>query len=801
MTEAIDRLWAMSLQADLIILIVIIARACLGRYPKIYSYYLWAFVVIRLLCPIRLESPFSLQPNFSGYYIETNNIDNFEEAQTENLYLQEQSLSDNLIEDMQNHDTYADMSPEVINEGALNIKAPGYQENRVTRKFFMNVLRIVYLAGAAGFVIYYLICYIRVHRRVSDAVKESGNIWLDDGIDSPFVMGIICPKIYLPYNLENTEKEYVLRHERVHIRHHDSLIRIIGVLCICLHWWNPLVHLAIRLMNLDMEMFCDETVMRNATMQERKNYAKALLSYAEKKFSMGTEPSFGESHTRKRIKNIVKKQNRSLFVVCIIMILAVFCAIALMTVPKINKDAGSHADIANSDDETGNSGTADDSGSIAPSLSDSELAYLIEAVKTIPDFSADRIDADFFKDYLFCTYTSDFDKEEVIRYSQQYGFDISYTRVDYDEADETILRIFGKSLSEYGISTEDLTEDNGNLIYEDGSFLIAQSDSPLFELTLDKVTAIGNMTEVTLTKSLDDGEVVSHVMLYLISAENEWGYILNEKREFLIGTEPTGQIIEGQSYEVDMNPYGKVTFAAYEPDLQLSPYADVTFKLLKDGEEIYSFPMRGTGVRENETVFDGLGLVAFPDLNGDGYTDVVVISHYEHASGPIPSELRIFTYNPGGYFLDEQYLAQAYNSSHEEKTLEDIEAFAAAPENQDYYARTSIYGRWRITGYRLPDTYALSQEKMDSYIGTYLEYDNSFMWTDMDGEKITVAKYNKSVVDLEEITPDPVIYFEIQNETDPSADDYALFGDSFYLIDSEHAYVYFGGVYFEAVRG
>ena len=100
-------------------------------------------------------------------------------------------------------------------------------------------------------------------------------------------------------------------------------------------------------------------------------------------------------------------------------------------------------------------------------------------------------------------------------------------------------------------------------------------------------------------------------------------------------------------------------------------------------------------------MFEGMAAVAFPDLNGDGYTDVVTIADYRDESSRILSEVRIFIYHAGGYFLEEVYLEDAYNISHEEKTIAGIEEFVSRPENQDYFAGTSIYGRWRVEGYHL----------------------------------------------------------------------------------------------------
>lgn len=801
------RLWAMSLQAGFLILIVLAVRALLGRYPRIYSYCLWVLVGIRLLCPLWVESPLSLQPDLSGYSAAVR------EERGEGIHLPEES------EDMQPEPDAPGAAAQVWDEAAaegLTKSSPVQAEDFLKARKTVSIQEIgslFYFLGAAALMLFYLGQYIRMRCKVSTAVREKGNIWLSDRIASPFVMGVIFPKIYLPYRLEGLEKKHVLRHERMHIKHYDPLVRVLGSLCVCLHWWNPLVWLAVYRMNQDMEMFCDEAVLRNATLEERKDYARTLLAFAEKGSSFGTGIAFVESHTEKRVKNIMKKRKRSFWMVCLVVIVALFCVAALMTVPRGSMEREDRSDTG--DGQGGFENLESQNGEENAYLSDEELAYFMKMCPAIPDFSGEGdMNREFWEYFLFAAYTSDFEKEQVNRDSQQYG-QIPYIRVEAQEIEETIHRLFGKNLSEYGMSLEALGADNDNLVYENGFLYVSASDSPSFVFTPYDVTAVDRLLEVTLIKSLED-EPVSRVILHLLPAENGKGFYLDGKEEGSVPAEwmgsasadsTEGQILEGQSFAVDMNPYGQVTFAAYAPDLSLSPYADVSFKLLRDGEEIYSFPRKGTGVREDETVFDSMEAVAFPDLNGDGYTDVITIAHYEHASDPVPSQARIFTYNPGGYFLEENDLEDAYNRSHEEKTIADIEAFAARPENQDFYARTSIYGRWKITGYKLPGVYALSQEKIDLYANARLAYGIVSLWTNIDGENRAVKGYEKSTVTMEELGQEfgingemlelnagELVSFRVEAEGD------SLFGHFFYLIDTDHALIYYEGVFFEAVR-
>lgn len=846
MEAVLYRLWAMSLQASILILIVLAVRFFLRKYPRIYSYCLWILVGIRLLCPIWVESPLSLQPDLSGYTGVAGQPADGGSQQPEFIFGPEQDgttgMNINLWNEEQQDITSGTEQPEEMLsesntsfgedefvEPEAQLRQSGFlsdlkgmlgldgtrEQNFLTGKLY-GILSIIYLAGAAGFLLFHFVQYLWMRHRVAEAVREKGNVWLCDKIASPFVMGVIFPRIYLPYKVSGIEKKYVLRHERIHIKHYDPLIRMIGTLCICLHWWNPLVWLAVYRMNQDMEMFCDETVLRHAPLEERKVYAETLLSFAEKENGFGTGLAFGESHTEKRVKNIMKKRKRSLLVVLLVVVLAVFCVVALMTVPR-SADGGEGAYSGNRVDTEpvspqepalDTSGEDEGAGRNPEVLSDADLDWLMEICPAVPDFaSREEMDAVFWETYLFNAYTSDFDREQVNKYSEQYGFDVPYIRVSFSEADERIGQIFGENLDQYGISPEALWTKGNNLIYEDGSLLIAASDSPDFQFSPESVTATDTLTEVSFLKTVEDGEPVSRVILHLLPADNQHGFVLNGKKEVLTPQTQDGQVLDGQSFEVDMNPYGTVTFAAYAPDTSVSPYADVTFKLLQNGQEIYSFPLKGTGVREDQSVFEGMAAVAFPDLNGDGYTDVVTIANYQHESGPVPSQVRIFTYNTGGYFLEELYLEDAYNFSREEKTIADLEEFAARGENQDYFVRTSIYGRWQITGYKLPGVYALSQGELDSLAGARLEYGITSLWTNMEGERSTVTGYERERVPVEDleadfginredlgITADELVYYQVNAEKE------SLFGCFFYLVDPEHALIYYEGAFFEAAR-
>lgn len=368
----VSRLWMMSLQACALILIVLLARRLFKKYPKIYSYCLWILVGARLLCPVFIEAPFSLQPDLPSYSeavqgradsSKTQAGDNVKQPQLQAGEAGMTGQSALLSSVQPEAATGAQPGETLQSEGALqsgklpnvpyasdsepksgdavkdfDSEAAGTEPAESGVGFagegLYKLLAIIYLAGVGIFLCVYLARYLLMKHWIALAVREQENVWLCERVEAPFVIGVLSPKIILPYSLSEQEKYHVLRHERTHIRHHDPLIRLAGVLCICLHWWNPLVWLAVHKMNQDMEMFCDEAALCHATAEDRKAYAKALLSFAAKRSGFSLGLAFGESNTEKRVRNIMRKRKGSLIIILLVALLATFCACAFMTSPK-----------------------------------------------------------------------------------------------------------------------------------------------------------------------------------------------------------------------------------------------------------------------------------------------------------------------------------------------------------------------------------------------------------------------------------------------------------------------------------
>lgn len=319
----IERLWIMSLQAAVLIGLVSIFRLFLARSPKVYSYVLWFMVLFRLLCPVLLESRFSLWPEIV-------------------LKEWESSGSDGMTEGADNEEGW-----EAAKAGVAEMEAEaaeGPQTTLFSGGKFRRFLHGLWAAGALVTALVFLIQYSLLRRRIRTSVLEGGNVWRCERIGTPFILGVFRPGIYLPFALKEEACEWILQHERMHIRHRDNLIRTGEILALCLHWWDPAVWYAMHKWNQDMEMFCDEAVLAGKDKRLRKRYAEILLDFAMEKSGSLFSVSFGKSNTEKRVCHVLSEKRASLGKTLGVAAVMALLAAGFLTVPW-SADAGTEPEF------------------------------------------------------------------------------------------------------------------------------------------------------------------------------------------------------------------------------------------------------------------------------------------------------------------------------------------------------------------------------------------------------------------------------------------------------------------------
>ena len=351
MTEVFLTVLKMSLSASIAALVVILARLCLRKAPKVFSYVLWAAVLFRMVCPFGIPVAvigITDLPQFS----QTSGITAPDiHAKTDSQIIGYTVDSGEMAFDQ----TFSDLeNPYNDPERAESIN--GTHDTGIgERDKSTAVLGYLWILGSAVMVSYFIYTYIRLSHRLKTAVWSSENIYESDLICSAFVLGILRPRIYMPAGLSEKEKRYVIIHERMHIRRGDYLIKYISFLALSMHWFNPVIWLSYALMCGDMESSCDEAVIKTLSESGHpienivKQYGMTLLSLAEKN-GLAAPVSFAENSVKKRVISIMAYRNRSLlFTIC----MAVICSLlmtACVSDPISSKTANITADIIGSYD-------------------------------------------------------------------------------------------------------------------------------------------------------------------------------------------------------------------------------------------------------------------------------------------------------------------------------------------------------------------------------------------------------------------------------------------------------------------
>ena len=302
MCDLLLTIFNMSVTASVVILFVLLARLLLKRSPKLFSYALWAVVLFRLLCPVSIAAEFSLLGLLDAPAADA----------TEHTTALEYVHQD--VIDVPNTETNVPaVHTPVGNHEDLQQAVPDASLAPTVDP--LTVAVIVWLAGMGAMAVYSTAALIRIRRRLMGAVCLRGNIHLADYIDSPFVMGLVRPKIYLPSTLSDSEQEYIILHEQHHIRRGDHVIKTLAFLALCIHWFNPLVWLAFILSGKDMEMSCDEAVVKKLGEGIRRDYSASLLSLATgRRIIAGTPLAFGEGDTKSRIQNMLRWKKPSIWI-------------------------------------------------------------------------------------------------------------------------------------------------------------------------------------------------------------------------------------------------------------------------------------------------------------------------------------------------------------------------------------------------------------------------------------------------------------------------------------------------------
>lgn len=309
MAEIFEAVLGMSVKACPVIIVIMMARLILARAPKKHSYMLWIAAAFRLCVPFSIGTKMSIF-GLSRLFGESGKNTVITDPVPNNI-----AVPDGIID---------------TGNGNILTGTVGNTVSAGTSISVMQILAIVWLCGAVAMLVYGILSYIIVYRRMSTATRYENNVFCSENVLSPFTLGFIKPRIYIPYGLDGITREKVIAHEKCHINRFDHIIKPFAFILLAFHWFNPLCWLAFNRMSLDMEMSCDEKLLRTQGDEEMKKvYTKALLSFASnRRFPAPGPVNFNESgNAKKRINNSLNYKKPRIWVSVLAYL---FCAVMLV---------------------------------------------------------------------------------------------------------------------------------------------------------------------------------------------------------------------------------------------------------------------------------------------------------------------------------------------------------------------------------------------------------------------------------------------------------------------------------------
>lgn len=356
------KLLNMSLTAGWIVLAVLVLRLLLQKAPKWINCLLWGVVGLRLIFPFSIESLFSLIPSA------------------------EPLPSDLPVAQVPVIDSGFEVIDGVVNPILSESFAPTPEVSANPMQIVIAVAAIVWLCGLVGMIAYGAISYLRLRLRVRASIRQDGNVYLCDDIDSPFILGVIRPRIYLPSGMTQEQMGYVIGHERAHLRRLDHIWKPLGFALLCLHWFNPLLWVAYILLCRDIEKACDEKVIRDMDDESKKGYSETLVACSVHRRAVLACPlAFGEVGVKDRIKSVLHYKKPAFWIILVAVVALVVTGVCFLTDP-INKEP--------QEPEYASSGTTADGVSwfVGTILEINDNSFLVAPAEGTPERkSADKI--------------------------------------------------------------------------------------------------------------------------------------------------------------------------------------------------------------------------------------------------------------------------------------------------------------------------------------------------------------------------------------------------------------------------
>ena len=389
-----------NMTVSVVIIAVLLARFLLRKMPKKYSYILWSIVGIRMIFDLPFATNISVFNLFRGFAKHTSTVETML-AGSHRTNLQGST-------DLLNK---TDTTGAAAAHASRSTVVEAMTHTLTTSQMVLGVLGLLWLIVVALFVTYGIYSYVKCRLLVRTAViarditpdshkkKNNVSVWECDRIPSPFVLGIIRSRIYIPFRMPKQEQAYILAHEECHIRRLDPLWKLIAFLLLAVYWWNPLVWIAFFYMVRDMEMSCDEAVIEQFGNEIKQGYSNSLLSFAMERHPYSFAPvAFGEGDAGRRIKNVLNFKKPHTWVAILVFVLLVVVGVSCLTNGKDKISSETVSDTENSQmqqtavETTEAPMSSDNNSTVQESLQSVDKwaqAYAARDVRTIQDMATD----------------------------------------------------------------------------------------------------------------------------------------------------------------------------------------------------------------------------------------------------------------------------------------------------------------------------------------------------------------------------------------------------------------------------
>lgn len=389
-----------NMTVSVVIIAVLLARFLLRKMPKKYSYILWSIVGIRMIFDLPFATNISVFNLFRGFAKHTSTV----EAMLAGSHRTNLQGSTNLL-------NKTDTTGAAAAHASRSTAVEAMTHTLTTSQTVLGILGLLWLIVVALFVAYGIYSYVKCRLLVRTAViarditpdshkkKNNVSVWECDRIPSPFVLGIIRSRIYIPFRMPKQEQAYILAHEECHIRRLDPLWKLIAFLLLAVYWWNPLVWIAFFYMVRDMEMSCDEAVIEQFGNEIKQGYSNSLLSFAMERHPYSFAPvAFGEGDAGRRIKNVLNFKKPHTWVAILVFVLLVVVGVSCLTNGKDKISSETVSDTENSQmqqtavETTEAPMSSDNSSTVQESLQSVDKwtqAFAARDVRTIQDMATD----------------------------------------------------------------------------------------------------------------------------------------------------------------------------------------------------------------------------------------------------------------------------------------------------------------------------------------------------------------------------------------------------------------------------